>query len=298
MTTNVIIGTGLGIGLGIGLWSLAVWLAPPRLALGHVIARTTMSRSSQSITTTSRPTTIARPAIAVLRAVGVPTPRLRRDLKALGRAVNDHLTTKVVAGSAGLLLPALGSVTLTLLGVDLGWHVTSALALAGAAIGFMIPDLRVRRAAEQRRTDFRHALSAYVDLVVISLAGGAGVDSALAQSATIGRGWTFTQLEHALATARLTRATPWSTLRQLGDDLHIPELAELAASASLAGTEGAKVRQSLAAKAASLRTRQLTDTEGQAASDTERMSLPIALLFLGFLGFVAYPATQTVLNGL
>ena len=296
--TTMIIGAGLGVGLGIGLWSLAVWLVPPRLALGDAIARSTSTRSPLSITTTSHPAAIAGPAIAALRAVGLPTRRLRPDLKALGRSVDGHLTAKAAAAAAGLLLPVVGSATLTLVGAGLGVQVTGTLALAGAAIGFMIPDIRVRRAAEQRRTDFRHALSAYVDLVVISLAGGAGVDSALAQSATIGRDWAFTKLEHALSTARLTRATPWSALRQLGDDLHIPELAELAASASLAGTEGAKVRQSLAAKAASLRTRQLTDTEGQAASDTERMSLPIALLFMGFLGFIAYPATQTVLNGL
>jgi Flp pilus assembly protein TadB len=297
MTTNIIIGAGLGIGLGIGLWSLAVWLAPPRLALGDAIARSTSTRSPLAITT-SRSTTIAGPAIAALRSVGLPTPRLRLDLKALGRSVDDHLAAQATAASVGLLLPALGSAALALLGVDLGVQLAGTLALAGAAIGFMIPDIQVRRAAEQRRTDFRHALSAYVDLVVISLAGGAGVDSALARAATIGRGWAFTKLDHALATARLTRSAPWNALRQLGDDLHIPELAELAASAALAGTEGAKVRQSLAAKAASLRTRQLTDAEGKAASDTERMSLPIALLFLGFLGFIAYPATQTVLNGL
>ena len=52
----------------------------------------------------------------------------------------------------------------------------------------------------------------------------------------------------------------------------------LAASVSLAGTEGAKVRQSLAAKAAALRTHQLTDAEGSAQAATERMSLPVVLL--------------------
>jgi hypothetical protein len=72
----------------------------------------------------------------------------------------------------------------------------------------------------------------------------------------------------------------------------------LAASVSLAGTEGAKVRTSLAAKAGALRTHQITDAEGDATAATERMSLPVMLLFLGFLAFIAYPALTKVLSGL
>jgi len=64
----------------------------------------------------------------------------------------------------------------------------------------------------------------------------------------------FAYLRRALDGARLARETPWSALGRLGTELGIGELSELAASVSLAGTEGAKVRASLAAKAASLRT--------------------------------------------
>jgi hypothetical protein len=75
-------------------------------------------------------------------------------------------------------------------------------------------------------------------------------------------------------------------------------LSELAASVSLAGTEGAKVRASLAAKAAALRTHQITDAEADAQAATERMSLPVMALFLGFLVFIGFPALTQVLNGL
>ncbi|MEV6445141.1 hypothetical protein [Amycolatopsis sp. NPDC051716] len=93
----------------------------------------------------------------------------------------------------------------------------------------------------------------------------------------------------ALDAAQLTRTTPWSTLRRLGEELDITELAELAASISLAGTEGAKIRTSLAAKAKALRTHLVADAEADAQAATERMALPVTLLFLGFLGFIAYP---------
>jgi hypothetical protein len=99
-------------------------------------------------------------------------------------------------------------------------------------------------------------------------------------------------------TAKLTRTTPWSTLGQLGTELGVHQLSELAASVSLAGTEGARVRASLAAKAAALRTRELTDAEGDAQAATERMSLPVVVLFGGFLIFIGFPALASVLGGL
>src|SRR6185437_9587860 len=98
--------------------------------------------------------------------------------------------------------------------------------------------------------------------------------------------------------ARLTRRPPWETLGQLGTELGLPELGELAASITLAGTEGARVKSSLAAKAAALRTRQLADAEGAAQAATERMSLPLVLLFAGFILLIGYPAIVHVLLGL
>jgi len=70
---------------------------------------------------------------------------------------------------------------------------------------------------------------------------------------------------------------PW----EAGPRARIGELSELAASVSLAGTEGAKVRASLAAKAASLRTHELAEAETADQAATERMSLPIVMLFAG-----------------
>ena len=74
-------------------------------------------------------------------------------------------------------------------------------------------------------------------------------------------------------------------------------LSALAASVALAGTEGARVRASLAAKAASLRTHELAEAETADQADTERMSLPVVLLFAGFL-LLGYAAVQEVLTGL
>lgn len=294
MTVAVLIGAGLGL----GLWSLTVWLVPPRPALRTVIARSSAMPSPSATSGGGWGRRAIRPAIGFMRALGLPSPSQTRDLVLFDRGVDDHLAEKVALAVTGLAVPILGVVAADVLDIGVDLQVPLVLALACAVGGFVLPDVRLRKAAQRRRADFRHALSAYIDLVVISLAGGAGVDSALNDSVAIGNGWAFRQLQGALVAARFTRDTPWAALGRLGDELAVPELSELAASLSLAGTEGAKVRRSLTAKATSLRTRQLADAESRAASNTERMSLPIVLLFLGFLIFIAYPATEKVLNGL
>ena len=144
----------------------------------------------------------------------------------------------------------------------------------------------------------RHALAAFLDLVVIATAGGAGVEAALTYAAATGQGPAFAQLRQALETARLTRQPPWQTLGQLGTELGVTELTELAASITLAGTEGAKVRASLAAKSAAMRARQLAEAEAGAQAATERMSLPLVVLFAGFLALIGYPAIVHVITGI
>ncbi|XVS62064.1 type II secretion system F family protein [Actinosynnema sp. CA-299493] len=291
----------LGIGLGIGLWAVAVYLVPPRPALGAVLARATTPPAPAPILATDDTdwaARLGRPAVAPLRALGLPGPRLARDLAVIGRSTSTHLAEKATLALAGLLLPVLSAVVLTVAGLGPGLRFPVIAGLLLAVVGFVLPDLHARSQAAKLRVGFRHALSAYLDLVWITLAGGAGVDSALGDSVSVGRGWAFAQIRRALDTARLTRTTPWATLRRLGEELDVTELSELAATVSLAGTEGAKVRVSLAAKAHALRTHQITEAEGDAQAATERMSLPVMALFLGFLVFIAYPALSQVLTGL
>lgn len=293
---------GLGAGFGVGLWAMAVGHAPPKPSLGAILARTTAPPlPPPPILTTDDAgwaAKLGRPFVAPLLALRLPGARVVRDLAMLGRPTAAHVAQKATLAIVGLALPLGLHLVLATAGTSWGIEFPLTAALVLATLGFLLPDLQVRAEAATRRAGFRHALSAYLDLVCVTLAGGAGVTSALDDSAAIGHGWAFAHLRRALDTARLTRTTPWATLGKLGEQLDITELAELAASISLAGTEGAKVRQSLAAKAAALRTHQITDTEAAAQSATERMSLPVMALFLGFLAFIAYPALTQVLNGL
>ena len=169
--------------------------------------------------------------------------------------------------------------------------------LALGTFFFFVPDFSVRSEAADRRAEFRQALGSFLDLVVISLAGGAGVESALRDAASIGNGWAFRQMDNALGVTALTGETPWAALARLGDEVGVDELSELAASISLAGTEGARVRESLAVKATSLRDHALAEAEAEAQATTEKMALPVVLLFLGFLILIGFPAVDIILSG-
>lgn len=294
----------LGTGLGLGLCALIVGVFPPRPTLGAILTRAIQPAptppappilTSEDAGWAAR---LGRPFVAPLHALGFPRGTLASDLAVIGRPVPTHLAQQASCGLAGFLAPVAAQLLLTLADLTLGITPPVLAALVLAVLGFMTPTLQVRAEAKRRRIGFRHALSAYLDLVGITLAGGAGVDSALRESAAVGHGWAFAQLRRALEGARLTRTTPWAGLRQLGDELDVSALSELAASVSLAGTEGAKVRASLAAKATALRTHQITDAEADAQAATERMSLPVMVLFLGFLIFLGFPALTQVLSGL
>jgi Flp pilus assembly protein TadB len=240
---------------------------------------------------------IGIPLARLAADLGLTFDGLRRDLRVVGRSIEAHLAIKVGASVyCALLVPGLAAV-IALAGGAIPALITLWAAVLLGVAGFFLPDVLTRAEAAERRAEFRHALSSFLDLVVIVLAAGGGVQSALAMAAGGGGGWAFERLGDALAASRLTRETPWAVLGRLGAELGVIELEELAATMSLAGTEGARVRDSLVAKAASLRTHELARAEAEAGAATEHMSFPVALLALGFFVLIGYPAVAAVLSG-
>lgn len=300
MTIVVIV---LGIGTGVGLWLLLLgaFPRPPRLAVmlrsldAPPAAEPVEVFDAAAVGWSAR---VGRPAAAWLARVGLPTATTRRALAAVDKPVAVHLAEQATGAIAGLLLPALFAVVLAIGDVSLGVAVPVAASVVLAAAGFFAPELAVRSEAAKHRAAFRHALGSFLDLVVVSLAGGAGVDQALDDASHVGTGPAYTDLRYTLTQARLARTPVWDTLAALGQRVGVDELHQLAATVGLAGHEGAKVRASLRSRASALRTRQLTDAEGEASAATERMSLPIVLLFGGFLLFLGFPALAAVLTGL
>jgi len=238
---------------------------------------------------------MARVGRPLARALPADAPRqlsgsVRNDLAVLERSPEQHLAEKLACTLVGLLLVPCIVALLGLGGVSVPLLVAPWPAMLLALAGFFIPDLAVRSEAAKRRHDLRRALSAFTDLTVVALAGGSGVEGALQSAAAVGDGPAFRSIRHALDGARLTREAPWTALERLGREMGVPELEEAAASVGLSGTEGARVRQSLAARAASLRSHRRADAEAEAHTATQRMTVTLVLLLIGFLAFVLFPA--------
>ncbi|MGH9209971.1 MAG: type II secretion system F family protein [Acidimicrobiales bacterium] len=242
--------------------------------------------------------TIGSGLARIMTQLGLRLDTLEPNLRLVGRSLEQHLAQKVLLAIFGLALPMLLGVLWNVVGLGVSLTLPLVGGLLLGVIFFFAPDLVLRSEANDRRKDFRHSLGSFLDLVVISLAGGAGVESALRDAANIGRGWAYGQVRRALEVTALTGETPWAALARLGEEVGVPELVELSASISLAGTEGARVRDSLAVKAMSLREHALAEAQGDAEASTEKMAVPTVLLFAGFLILIGYPAVDAVITGL
>ena len=302
MIVPLLLGALVGLG-AIVSWRLLFPSPPPlqaaidRLQRRNPLVRITHADQSDGISNFLG-RTVGASLGRIMRNLGLRVDSLEPDLRLVGRTLDQHLAQKVVLAFFGFALPAIVATVWTVGGFSVPLTFPTGVGLVLGVFFFFAPDISLRSQTEERRKAFKQALGSFLDLVVISLAGGSGVESALRDAAGVGRGWAFAQLRNALEVTALTGETPWAALARLGEELGVTELVELSASVSLAGTEGARVRDSLAVKAASLRDHALAEAEAEAQSTTEKMALPVVLLFLGFLILIGYPAVDAVVNNL
>lgn len=220
---------------------------------------------------------------------------LRSTLSLVGVSREMFLARTLVGALMGLVLPSFVLSPLTLTG-SVGPTLPLWLSLIGALIGGLSPYLHLRGKADDRRRAFRHVVSSFLDLVAMNLAGGRGVPEALQAASQISDSWALVRIRDSLEAARLQGVTPWSALGALGDDVDIDELRDLAAALALVAEDGAKVRESLSARASSMRRRELADAEGRAAARSQSMLVAQLLLCVGFLLFLTYPAVARILG--
>jgi tight adherence protein C len=210
----------------------------------------------------------------------------------------DRLASQsLVSAGLGLLGPAMIWLAVYSAGIDLPLGAVVVLTPVVALGSTFLPILDVLRRARDRRRHFRLVVGSFVDLVVLGLAGGMGIEGALFAASQVSSDWAAQRMVRSLLTARDSGTSPWSALAALGQETGVTELVELSTTLQLAGTEGARIRQSLQNRAASLRRHEQADEESAANALTERLFVPGALLLVGFLLFIGYPAFTRILGG-
>lgn len=211
------------------------------------------------------------------------------DLRILGKDQSDWLASKIGFGAVGLALAPLLSALAALGGRSLPWAIPAGGMLALGVLMSFLPDLTTRANARNRRADFRHALASYIDLVALERGAGAAPTEALEAAAQVGEGWAFARIRAALEQARKASQPPWDGLARLANEIGIGELGDLAEIAEVAGQEGARILETLTARAEAMRIQALAATKAQAGARSTTMVLPISLLAGGFLVLLIFP---------
>jgi Flp pilus assembly protein TadB len=277
-----------GILIGAGIFVAVRELVPAPTRLDAALARLDYAAPDPGRPAAPARRTAGRLAqriAAELPWLPVPTT----DLALLGKDRDSWIASKVACGLLGLACPLALSALISLANPSLTWSVPVIVSIMCGVGLFFAPDVVTRVNAAERRAEFRQILTSYLDLVALERGAGAGPTEALEAAAEIGDGWAFRRISGALDAARRSGAPPWTALARLADETGIPELADIADIAEVAGQEGARILDTLAARAASMRAEALAAERARAGARSTTMVIPIALLGAGFLLLLIFP---------
>ncbi len=284
----------LGALVGCGLLLVTVGFSGRRRSLTELVSRydVTQPRVPEPEGPAARRPVLQRAGRSLdllARRVGRPLVR-DEDLAILERDASIQfagLGLAAVGLGAGAALTASAA---RALGIHLPLEAAPAGIVLGGLLGALLVSTDLRRAAARERDALVQALGCWLELVALAQAGGMGMESALQVSSLVSDDPCFVRLRTVLGHAQVAATTPWEGLGRLGATLGVRQLEELAATLELAGTEGARVRTTLTAKAASLRQHQMAAAQAEARAVTERLFLPSIVLMLAFMVFLMYPA--------
>ncbi len=162
--------------------------------------------------------------------------------------------------------------------------------VAGLALvaGVLAPQYILQKATQSRHAHIRKALPDIIDLLVVSVEAGAGLDGALAEVVKRKKGPLADEFSRLLGEVRVgkTRKQAW---QDMADRIAEDNLTALVASLAQAEQLGVSIAKALRTQAGSLRTRRSLHIREVAAA------LPIKMLFP--LIFCIFPALFVVLLG-
>ncbi|HTM02157.1 MAG TPA: type II secretion system F family protein [Vicinamibacterales bacterium] len=211
--------------------------------------------------------------------------KLQQRLVAAGYRSNEALVT-FFGIRVGLALAIFA-----LLALPLVVRPNVILALAGAGLGYMLPNIVLGRLAKKRQHRIRLSLPDALDLLVVSVEAGLGLDQALVR---VGDELSVTHPdlsdELRLINLELRAGKPRSeALHNLGARTGVDDLVSLVAMLVQTDKFGTSVAQSLRVHSQSLRTKRRQRAEEAAAKTGVKMVFPLV--------FCIFPALYVVTLG-
>ncbi|NUV30860.1 MULTISPECIES: type II secretion system F family protein [Streptomyces] len=289
MSMQVMVMCGAAVGAGAAVLVSQVRPAPPRLDLALERMDTSSRRYAYA---PAEPSPWQSGVQRVLQRAPGRLPAA--DLRLLGTAPERFLMEKGLLALLGMLFPIAPYVMSLVMGLSVPVFVPGIAGMVAAVVLWLVPDMYVRQQADEARQEFTHACSAFLDLVATRMASNVGALQALHDAAGVGRSWAFVRIKEALERARSEQSSPWSALEQLGEELRLPLLGDLADIMRLSSDDGAAVYDTLRNRAAGLNNELLAGETTEANQASEKMSVPTALVAVLVIVLVAFPAVQSL----
>ena len=223
--------------------------------------------------------------------------QLSQDAAMVERTLEVHALIKLGGLVVGAVLVAVVMMLFPVaLGVSVPPMLVVAFAAAGALGGWWLPDSMMKTQAEQERERFKQSSEAWLELVAQLVTAGADEHAALNAAARCSNQPAFAALRDALAEASARGEPPWNGLRRLAESRRLRFLDPFIASLELAGTTGAGARQAILSQVDAARSKSLAEADAEAASASEKMGAPLALIGGAFMVLMGYPPLAGILN--
>ena len=268
-----------GMLTALGVVLIASALRPEHVRLGDALALLGSVRPEAVPDAPSSPRE-SPGAWLLARRPGLVSDAQLRALRLRGRTVEAHVGRKIVGAGIGLVAPiVVGVVAWFAFGFDPALPALTS--LIGAAVGFIAPDLALRGESSAVTSDATEALLTYFDLVTLERLANQSATQSLHAAAGLSDTSVFRSIHAALERARLQQRMPYAELKNLGRELELPALVDLADVMAL-DESGAALSGTLRARVKELRDAHLTEAKVAASAVSERMTLFMVIPSLVF----------------
>ena len=223
--------------------------------------------------------------------------QLRQDAAMIERSLETHAFAKLGGTAIGAVLAVLGSVGLSVaFGVQVPLFLVVALAAGLALLGWWLPDSMLESEADAERARFQQSAEAWLELVAQLVTAGSDTHAALGTASAYSEQSAFVSIRNALDESSARAEPPWIGLRRLADERRLRFLDPFVAALELAGTTGAGARQAILSQVDAARSKSLHAADAKAASASEQMGAPLALIGGAFMMLMGYPPLASIMD--
>ena len=250
--------------------------APERRRLRHVTAPRSFTAAVESLQLSDAPSAALKRFENVLPSSSTNRSRLRRRLAAAGY---HEYSAAIWYSAARMAMPAVVAlVPLMLLGIRSGWVV----ALAGAAVGWVIPDLVLTQKVALYRKALQDGLPDALDLIVVCVEAGSSLDQAIVKASNeIAIALPAIARELKTLSTQIRAGKPrMDAFKDLAARTNVDDVKSLVAMLVQTDRFGTSIAQGLRTHAETSRTKRRQRAEERANTIGVKLVFPLALCLM------------------